>query len=348
MTQHLTVFPDLGDPGAKLLHPASTGTDITLTGTVTAEQVTSTDDITAAGTIEAEHLDSTDDASVSDDLIVEGGISVGNTDGPLTGQIKVGVAAGSGYVTGYAGAYVPLHIDGSEILFDISGTEKAKLLADGSFRMANAEYFKSLNAAGNADLTVAGYDSSNNLILGSALTGVVKAASSVITAATVVNADVSASAAIAPSKVAIAPFSAFLSAATSNDKTGNGDAYTVICNTEITATADYNNSTGVFTAPATGAYEFVVVLDFDGLNAATYTDLYIDIVTSNRTWRVFRANPNNLRVSNTISIGGSCIADMDQSDTAYVQVIVSGGTKSVGLIGNASTALTFFSGARLL
>jgi len=165
MTKFLTVFPDLGDPGAKLLHPAATGEDITLTGDLVAE-----------------HIDSTDDASVSDDLLVEGGLSVGNTDGPLTGQIKLGVAAGSGYLTGYAGAYLPLHVDGSELLFDISGTEALNLLSTGHLRIRNNKLYKSLNAAGNADLDLIGRNGSDQLVLGSGLSGVLLGVSSVVSA----------------------------------------------------------------------------------------------------------------------------------------------------------------------
>ena len=50
--------------------------DITATGTITGEQITSTDDITAAGTVQAEHLHSTDDAVISDDLTVGGTLKV--------------------------------------------------------------------------------------------------------------------------------------------------------------------------------------------------------------------------------------------------------------------------------
>jgi len=44
---------------------------ITLTaGTLTAEQITSTDDITAAGTVQAEHLYTTDDLEVADSIVM--------------------------------------------------------------------------------------------------------------------------------------------------------------------------------------------------------------------------------------------------------------------------------------
>lgn len=131
-----------------------------------------------------------------------GGLSIGNSDTPLTGQLKVGVAAGSGYITFYPGSYVPGHLDGSELLFDISGAEALKLLADGTLRIRNNKMFTARNAADNADLALVGRNASDGLVLGSGLTGVLKAVSSVISAAGIVNADVDSSAGIAASKIA--------------------------------------------------------------------------------------------------------------------------------------------------
>jgi hypothetical protein len=74
--------------------------------------------------------------------------------------------------------------------------------ASGLIRMANNELIKARNAGNNADITLLGTDSSDHLLLGSGLTGVLKASSSVVSASGIVNADVSGSAAIAASKLA--------------------------------------------------------------------------------------------------------------------------------------------------
>lgn len=74
--------------------------------------------------------------------------------------------------------------------------------ASGLIRMANNELIKARNAGNSADITLLGTDSSDNLLLGSGLTGILKAASSVITAALLTNSDVDAAAAIAASKIA--------------------------------------------------------------------------------------------------------------------------------------------------
>lgn len=75
--------------------------------------------------------------------------------------------------------------------------------ASGLIRMANNELIKARNAGNNADITLLGTDSSDHLLLGSGLTGILKAVSSVVSASGIVNADVDAAAAIAMSKLAL-------------------------------------------------------------------------------------------------------------------------------------------------
>lgn len=144
------------------------------------------------------------DVTLANDLIALGGVSIGNDDNPLPGQLKGGISGGAFYVTGYDGAYLPVHIDGSELLFDISGSEALKLLSDGTLRIRNNKMFTARNAANNADLALIGRNGSNGLVLGSGLTGVLKASSSVVSASGIVNADVDAAAAIAKSKLNLA------------------------------------------------------------------------------------------------------------------------------------------------
>src|SRR5262249_7025805 len=50
-------------------------------------------------------------------------------------------------------------------------------------------------------------------------------------------------------------FSAYLSSSTSNDKTGDGTDYAVVCDTEDWDTGG-NFASGIFTAPTTGRYFF--------------------------------------------------------------------------------------------
>lgn len=171
-----------------------------------------------------------------------GGVSIGNSDTPLTGQLKVGVAAGSGYITFYPGSYVPGHLDGSELLFDISGAEALKLLADGTLRIRNNKMFTARNAADNADLALVGRNASNDLVLGSGLTGVLKASSSVVSASGIVNADVDAAAAIAKSKLNL-----------------TGAILTADLNSTLYNTGTYSPTLAGSTTPGTNTYTAATV-----------------------------------------------------------------------------------------
>lgn len=309
MTKYLGSFPDLGSGGSRLLHPSAQGEDLTL----------------------------------SDDLFASGGVSVGNTDNPLTGQIKVGVAAGSGYVTAYPGAYVALHVDGSEILFDISGTEALKLLSTGHLRLRNNKLYKARNAADNADLDLIGTNSSNALILGSGLTGVVKTVSSVVSAATLVNADVSASAAIDMVKTQPYEFHAYRSSIV-NDVTGNGAAYTVLFNTAVKNEGTrYGTGTGVYTAAATGLHCLKTSIVMDNITAAMTSGI-LRIVTSNLVYLKWFNPAAQKDVGNTMSMDFSITADMDDNDTAYVTVTISGGAGNTTNLSGTSDGRSFFGG----
>ena len=63
---------------------------VTATGTIQAEQLTSTDDITATGTVSAEHINSTDDIVASDRITAGGDIraTTGNFIGNNIGTVQ--------------------------------------------------------------------------------------------------------------------------------------------------------------------------------------------------------------------------------------------------------------------
>jgi len=140
-----------------------------------------------------------------------------------------------------------------------------------------------------------------------------------------------------------AGFLAHLSATASN-VTGDGTAFTVAADTEIfDKGSDYNSSNGVFTAPGAGHYIFNIVVQISGLNDANHDDFFIDLVTSNNTYRLLTLVADSLDIGGAIIVNGSAIADMDASDTARFNIQVNGSAKTVD-VGGAATNQSSISG----
>lgn len=113
-----------------------------------------------------------------------------------------------------------------------------------------------------------------------------------------------------------------------SDVTGDGTTYAMIFDSEILDQAsNYNNATGVFTAPYTGNYLFTVSAVVGGLTAS-HTSGSIRLVTTARTITLNGSSYGAIRnASNIATVQGSVIARMTAGDTAYSDLTVSGGTK---------------------
>ncbi len=110
---------------------------------------------------------------------------------------------------------------------------------------------------------------------------------------------------------------------TINNVTGNGAAYTIIFDTEITdRQSEYNNATGVFTALKTGLYQLSAAVT--AIQAASATTILLECPTSNRNYNLLNAGTGFLNASNNCTATASVLVDMDAGDTASIRITITG------------------------
>jgi hypothetical protein len=134
-------------------------------------------------------------------------------------------------------------------------------------------------------------------------------------------------------------FFAYQNAATTNN-TGDGTVYTLIFNaTRFDQNSNFNTGTGTFTAPVTGRYMLTFYILGQGLVAAN--TVILQIVTTANTYNF--GNTASSLIGNNPS-GFTVFASMTANDTATCAYVVSGGTKTVGVFGDATGSRTAFHG----
>ena len=152
-----------------------------------------------------------------------------------------------------------------------------------------------------------------------------------LTASTGSGAPVRANAPILIGNVTNATLPAFLvGTGTVENVTGDATLYTIIFGTEIFDQGSNFDGTSTFTAPITGRYQFNVNLFAYGLTAS-HLLLELTLAASNRSIGLIYINPVSTRSGQYIMLSGSCMVDMDASDTATVTLKISNGTKVIGI-----------------
>jgi len=141
---------------------------------------------------------------------------------------------------------------------------------------------------------------------------------------------------------------AFLAVVTSQKSgvTGDNTVYGLTYDSEIfDQNNDFNGST-TFTAPITGRYMFEFGLTVEGV-VSGHTGGFVRLQTSNRNYinnQFSWAAMDN--ASTQVATSFSIMADMDASDTAFLDIQVGNSTKSIDIITNGATdPYNWFSGS---
>jgi hypothetical protein len=133
---------------------------------------------------------------------------------------------------------------------------------------------------------------------------------------------------------------AFAAGTTSDQANATGDGTSFPLNAvafteEYDSGGYFNASTGVFTAPLFGYYQFTGAVALGDV-AAGHTSGYLRLVTSNDTYVLTATNPGAVRTGgvdpNYVFLQGTITVELQPSDTAYLEVVVSGSTKTVDVL----------------
>lgn len=128
-------------------------------------------------------------------------------------------------------------------------------------------------------------------------------------------------------------FSAYKSSAASN-VTGDGTLYTVICDTEFFDIGNnFNNSTGIFTAPVSGVYMFTFACMITGIGSS-HSTYQLQVLTSTNAYQGAYCSPAACKANGNFLESNMAIAiQLSATNTVTFSIIVAGSTKTVGVNG---------------
>ncbi len=139
-------------------------------------------------------------------------------------------------------------------------------------------------------------------------------------------------------------FSAYIGASQSN-VTGDGTSYVVIFDTIITnVSSSYNNSTGIFTVPVTGVYQFSYILTSSGIVPGVNTSVEILISNGTPYPLALEGPPTGSTTGSLLTFSGSFTLACAATNAVSITFVVSGATKVVSLFQTGGAIYNNFSG----
>lgn len=137
-------------------------------------------------------------------------------------------------------------------------------------------------------------------------------------------------------------FTAYLSAPTANNVTGDATQYTVLYDTTIVTDGNYNTGTGIYTAPATGRYLVSGSVMFTNLGAG-HINGQVLITSTGVTYIPWIINAYGASSSTQLTLPFCTVISLTAGDSLKVNCLAAGSTKTVGIIGSGSPYSSWFS-----